>query len=89
MLEAARSAAHGAEWIIEKEIENEFEKEFRSLVHEDASLNEASLNEASPRAFNARVHTNIYIYIYNGLGDLQKPVWDSPGREIRPPGGRI
>ena len=56
MLENARSDAHGAERIIEKEIEKEFEKEFRSHVLEDASLNEASL-----RAFNARVHTSIFI----------------------------
>ena len=45
---------HGAERIIEKEIE----KEFRSPVLEDASLSEASLNEASLRAFHARVHTS-------------------------------
>ena len=45
---------HGAERIIEKEIEKEFEKEFRSPALEDASLKEASLNDASLYAFNAR-----------------------------------
>ena len=51
---------HGAERIIEKEIDKYFEKEFRSPALEDASLKEASLNDASLRAFNARVHTILY-----------------------------
>ena len=46
-----RKEFHGAERIIEKEIEEAFEKEFRSPAPEDASLKEASLNDASLRAF--------------------------------------
>ena len=51
----------GAERIIEKDFEIEFEKEFRNPAVEDTSLNDASLNEASLRAFNARVHTSTLI----------------------------
>ena len=49
----------GAERIIEKDFEIEFEKELRNPAVEDTSLNDASLNEASLRAFNARAHTRI------------------------------
>ena len=56
----------GAERIIEKDFEIEFEKEFRNPAVEDTSLNDASLNEASLRAFNARAHTSIYINICEG-----------------------
>ena len=65
MLEHARSEASWRREMLprrradnRKKIEKEFDKEFRSPALEDASLKEALLNDASLRAFNARVHTS-------------------------------